>query len=61
MESALDSYGRHVTQEEEKQYTAMQSELAEYWRILDPVFRWNAAERTVPAAAPEPSARLSSR
>src|ERR1700719_4175905 len=45
MESALESYGRQTAPEEVKHYTALKTELARYWEILAPIFRWNAAER----------------
>src|ERR1700694_1094 len=45
MESALESYGRQTAPEEVKHYTALKTELAQYWEILAPIFRWDAAER----------------
>jgi signal transduction histidine kinase len=45
MESALESYGRQLAPAEVKHYTALRAELADYWRILAPVFRWDTAER----------------
>ena len=45
MVSALDSYGRQIAPEEVKHYTALKSELAQYWGILAPIFKWDAAER----------------
>ncbi|HYL36465.1 MAG TPA: ATP-binding protein [Bryobacteraceae bacterium] len=45
MESALDSYGRQLNPAEAQQYSALNTELAQYWEILAPVFRWDAAER----------------
>jgi signal transduction histidine kinase len=45
MESALESYGRQLAPAEAEHYTALRAELAEYWRILEPIFRWNAEER----------------
>src|SRR5579862_7756030 len=45
MESALESYGRQVAPEEVKHYTALKTELAQYWEILAPIFRWDTAER----------------
>jgi signal transduction histidine kinase len=45
MESALDSYGRQVAPGEAQHYTTLRAELTDYWRILAPIFRWDAAER----------------
>ena len=45
MESALDSYGRQLNPAEAQQYNALNTELAQYWGILAPVFRWDSAER----------------
>jgi signal transduction histidine kinase len=45
MESALRSYGHQLAPEEVKHYSALKAELAQYWDILAPIFRWNAAER----------------
>jgi hypothetical protein len=45
MVSALDSYGRQIAPEEVKHYTALKTELAQYWGILAPIFKWDAAER----------------
>ncbi len=46
MQAALDSYGRQVSPAEFQHYTALQKELAGYWKILDPIFQWNPAERS---------------
>ncbi len=45
MEAALDSYGHQVGPEGVQHYTALRTELADYWGILAPIFRWDAAER----------------
>ena len=45
MVSALDSYGRQIAPEEGKHYNALQTELAQYWGILAPIFKWDATER----------------
>ncbi|HWY49579.1 MAG TPA: ATP-binding protein [Bryobacteraceae bacterium] len=45
MVSALDSYGRQIDPEEVKHYTALQTELARYWGILAPIFKWTPEER----------------
>ncbi len=45
MQAALDSYGRQVAPAELQHYTALRTELADYWEILAPIFHWDAAER----------------
>jgi signal transduction histidine kinase len=45
MVAALESYGHQIAPEEVKHYTALQTELGQYWEILAPIFRWDAAER----------------
>lgn len=45
MVSALESYGRQIAPEEVKHYTALKTELAQYWEILAPIVGWSAAER----------------
>jgi signal transduction histidine kinase len=45
MHAALDSYGRQVAPAEVPHYTALRTELADYWGILAPIFQWDAAER----------------
>jgi len=45
MVSALESYRRQIAPEEFQHYTALKTELTEYWGILAPIFKWNAAER----------------
>jgi signal transduction histidine kinase len=45
MEVALDSYSRQVAPAELQHDTALRAELADYWRILAPIFHWDAAER----------------
>jgi len=45
MEAALDSYGRQVAPAGSEHYTALRTELSDYWSILAPVFGWDAAER----------------
>ncbi|MGB6943811.1 MAG: sensor histidine kinase [Bryobacteraceae bacterium] len=45
MEAALDSYGRQVGPAGSQHYTALRTELEDYWGILAPIFRWDAAER----------------
>ncbi len=45
MESALESYGRQIAPAESTHYTALRAELADYWGILAPIFRWTPEER----------------
>ena len=45
MDSALDSYGRQPANERNNDYTALKAELSQYWRILEPIFRWDSVER----------------
>jgi signal transduction histidine kinase len=45
MVSALDSYGHQIAPEELQHYTALKTELARYWDILAPIFKWNSTER----------------
>src|ERR1035438_8120021 len=51
MDSALQSYGRQLAPAEVKHYTALRAELAEYWRGLAPVLKWDPAERQRPGDA----------
>ncbi len=45
MESALESYRNEVASSEAQHYSALQAELMDYWRTLDPIFQWGPAER----------------
>jgi signal transduction histidine kinase len=45
MRAALESYGRQVSPAEVQHYTALRTELTNYWTILAPIFKWNAEER----------------
>lgn len=45
MESALASYASQVQPGERQHYTALRTELAQYWRTLDPILEWNPEER----------------
>ena len=45
MESALASYGKQVNAAEAEHYSALRTELAQYWQVLAPIFKWDAAER----------------
>jgi len=45
MESALASYAKQVEPGEKQHYTALRTELSQYWQTLDPILNWDAAER----------------
>jgi len=45
MESAIEAYGNEATPADARHFSALRSELMEYWAILSPVFQWNPAER----------------
>ena len=45
MESALDDYSRSLRPEEENPMRALRTELAGYWKVLDPILRWSPEER----------------
>ena len=45
MAAALESYGRQVASAEVQHYTALETELSDYWKILAPIFQWDPAER----------------
>ena len=45
MESALGAYSGLASSGEAKPFASLQQELAQYWRVLEPVMRWDAAER----------------
>jgi signal transduction histidine kinase len=45
MESSLEAYRRDVAPTEAQHYSALQVELRDYWEILDPILKWDPAER----------------
>jgi signal transduction histidine kinase len=45
MDAALDSYRQQVAPAGFQHYSALRTELADYWGILAPIFHWDAAER----------------
>jgi signal transduction histidine kinase len=45
MDAALETYGRQANAIELQHYTALQKELVNYWGVLAPILRWDAAER----------------
>jgi signal transduction histidine kinase len=45
IDSALRSYRQMLSKEEVAPFQILTDELNAYWKVLEPVFRWNAAER----------------
>lgn len=45
MEAALESYRGQLPRAEAQHYTALRSELAQYWQVMEPIFQWTSAER----------------
>ena len=45
MDSALESYAKRLDSEETRHYSALKTELAGYWEILEPVLQLDARER----------------
>ena len=45
MEAALQSYAGQLHPQEAQHYADLKKQLAQYWDILDPIFKWNATER----------------
>ncbi len=45
MDGALQSYAAQLHPGEAEHYAALKNGLAQYWDILNPIFKWNAAER----------------
>jgi signal transduction histidine kinase len=45
MESALQSFGRQLEPDQAEHYTELSTELAEYWGVLGPIFKWDAVQR----------------
>jgi hypothetical protein len=45
MESALESFGRRLEPDQAKHYTELSAEISDYWRILGPIFKWDAGQR----------------
>jgi hypothetical protein len=45
MQSALEMYGRQPEPEQAKDYTKLRTEIARYWKVLEPALQWNAIER----------------
>ncbi|SRR5579884_759017 len=45
MDSALELYGRQAARAELQHYSALRSELINYWETLAPILKWSASER----------------
>lgn len=45
MGTALDEYSGSLSPDEQNPMRAMRTELAGYWKVLDPILRWSPAER----------------
>ena len=45
MESALESFGSQLEPDQTKYYSELSAELSNYWEILGPIFKWDAAQR----------------
>lgn len=45
MESALASYAAQLEPQEAQHYTALRTELSNYWEILGPILKWDPDER----------------
>jgi signal transduction histidine kinase len=46
MDAALARYSRSLDASEEPPFDALGARIADYWKALDPVFHWNAEEKT---------------
>jgi signal transduction histidine kinase len=47
MDAALERYSRSLDAGEESSFQAMQARIADYWKLLDPIFHWDAEEKLV--------------
>ena len=45
MDTALEAYALRLTAGETAPYSVLRRELEQYWRVLEPVMRWDAGER----------------
>ena len=45
MDSALDQYRALLNSQEAAPFQVLTRELADYWRVMEPVFRWTADQR----------------
>ncbi|HLY18140.1 MAG TPA: histidine kinase [Bryobacteraceae bacterium] len=45
MDAALARYSQSLDAREEAPFQALEARIADYWKVLDPVFHWNAQEK----------------
>jgi signal transduction histidine kinase len=45
MDAALDRYSRSLDAGEEAPFQALQARIADYWKVPDPIFHWDAKEK----------------
>jgi len=45
MDAALERYSRSLDASEEAPFRSLQARLADYWKVLDPIFHWDAAQK----------------
>jgi signal transduction histidine kinase len=45
MDASLESYEKFLPSQEASAFSGLKQELRDYWRLLDPVLRWNAEQR----------------
>lgn len=45
MDAALERYARSLDNGEEAPFHALQARIADYWKLLDPIFHWDAVEK----------------
>ena len=45
MDAALARYSRSLDAGEEEPFQALEARIADYWRLLDPIFHWDAQEK----------------
>ncbi len=45
MDAALERYSHSLDASEELPFEALQARIADYWKVLDPVFHWDAPEK----------------
>jgi signal transduction histidine kinase len=45
MDAAVERYARSLDAGEEAPFQALQARIADYWKLLDPIFHWDAGEK----------------
>jgi len=45
MDAALERYSRSLDAGEEAPFRSLEARIADYWKLLDPIFHWDAAEK----------------